>query len=348
MDTTASAAPHPTPTRRSAMVTGAAGFLGRHLVQRLVDDGWSVIAFCREGDRVDLMPGEAQVRMGDLLDRSSLTDALGERPAPVVFHLAGNTTTWARHRHEQWRDNVGGTAMLLDVAAEMGVPRLVYTSSISSYGWQPGARLHEGSPSNVQTRGDNYGKSKHAAEHLVHHASAAGHLSTVTLNPVNILGPGDAANWSRQLILPLADDTLRVIPPGHATWISVRDVVSAHVAAVDSPVEGSNIILGGAEASFLEVVRIIAQILGTPVPAHATSRGRLAVLWAASEAKAALTRTEPELSLAKYRRATGNLLVDDSWAREVLGLGRTPLFEMLDETISWLRDVDLLPAGPRP
>lgn len=348
MDTIPASAPRPVPPRRSALVTGAAGFLGRHLVQRLVDDGWSVIAFCREGDRVDLVPGEAQVRMGDLLDRSSLTGALGEGPAPVVFHLAGNTTTWARHRREQWRDNVGGTAMLLDVAAARGVPRLVYTSSISSYGWQPGVRLREDSPSNVRARGDHYGRSKHAAEHLVHHASDAGHLSTVVLNPVNILGPGDAANWSRQLILPSADDTLRVIPPGHATWISVRDVVSAHLAAVDAPVEGSNIILGGTEASFLEVVRVIAQILGTPVPHQATSRVRLAALCAASEAKAALTRTEPELSLAKYRRATGNLLVDDSRAREMLGLGRTSLFDMLEETIAWLRDVELLPAGSRP
>ena len=53
---------------------------------------------------------------------------------------------------------------------------------------------------------------------------------------------------------------------------------------------------------------------------------------------------EPELSLAKYRRATGDLLVDDTLAQTVLGLGRTPLVDMLAETIDWLRDVGLLAA----
>ena len=329
---------------RTAFVTGAAGFLGRHLVTRLRDEGWSVTAFCRASDRVDLLPAGVPVTMGDLLDQASIDTALTGLDRPVIFHLAGNTTTWARQRAAQWRDNVGGTATLLESATRAGARRLVYTSSISSYGWQPGVRLREDSASNVQSKGDNYGRSKRAAEHLVHRASRTGALSTITLNPVNILGPGDASNWARQLILPIATDSLRVVPPGHATWIAVQDVVSAHLAAVDAPLTGTNVILGGPEASFLEVVQTIATLLGEPVPAAATPRPRLAALFAASAAKAALTRTEPELSLAKYRRATGNLVVDDALARRTLGLGRTSIEEMLAQTIDWLREIDLLPA----
>lgn len=330
-----------------AFVTGAAGFLGRHLVERLVDDGWSVTAFCRPEDRSDLLPPGVDVRLGNLLDPPSLQAALTGLRHPVVFHLAGNTTTWSRHAQAQFRDNVDGTRELLAAAERAGARRLVATSSISAYGYQPGVRLVESSPSNVAVKGDNYGKSKRAAEELITAADRDGRLSTVILNPVNIIGSYDAANWSRQLILPLASDRLRVVPPGAATWISVHDVVAAHLAAVDAPVEGGNIILGGVEAGFLEVVQTIAWLLGRPAPTRATPASVMAALFAASQAKAALTRTEPELSLAKYRRATGNLLVDDSLARTTLGLGRTSLTTMLAETIAWLRTVGLLADAGR-
>ena len=326
-----------------SIVTGAAGFVGRHLVNRLIADGWDVVAFCRHGDRTDLLP-DARVVMGDLGDAESLDRAFAGTQHPVVFHLAGNTTTWSRNHDAQFRDNVGGTRGVIEAAERAGARRLVVTSSTSAYGHQPGVRLRETSPSTVARTGDNYGKSKWAAEQLVKAASMAGRLSTVILNPVNILGAYDAANWSTQLIVPIADDGLRAVPPGSATWISVHDVVAAQIAAVDAPLEGENVILGGTEATFLEVVQTIARLLDKPVPERATPRALLALAFLATELKAAVTRTEPELSLAKYRRASGDLLVDDTKGRTILGLGRTPLVDMLVETIQWLREAGLLPA----
>ena len=325
----------------TTIVTGAAGFVGRHLVERLVSDGWDVVAFCREGDRTDLLP-DVRIAMGDLSDSESLDRAFAATEQPVVFHLAANTTTWTKNHDAQFHDNVDGTRGVIEAAERASARRLVVTSSISAYGYQPGVRLREDSPSNVAIRGDNYGKSKWAAEQLVKAASRSGRLSTVILNPVNILGAYDATNWSKQLILPIYHNGLRVVPPGSATWISVHDVVAAQIAAATAPIEGENVILGGTEATFLHVVQIIAQLLDAPVPERPTPRALLSLAFFATELKAALTRTEPELSLAKYRRATGNLLVDDTTARTVLGLGRTPLVDILAETIAWLRDVGLL------
>ena len=327
----------------TSIVTGAAGFVGRHLVNRLIADGSNVVAFCRPGDRTDLLP-DVRVVMGDLGDAESVDRAFAGAQESVVFHLAGNTTTWSRNHDAQFRDNVGGTRGVIEAAERAGARRLVVTSSTSAYGHQPGVRLRETSRSTVARTGDNYGKSKWAAEQLVKAASMAGRLSTVILNPVNILGAYDVANWSKQLILPIADDGLRVVPPGSATWISVHDVVAAQIAAVEAPLEGENVILGGTEATFLEVVQTISRLLDKPVPARATPRALLGLAFLATELKAAVTRREPELSLAKYRRATGDLLVDDTKGRTILGLGRTPLVDMLVETIQWLREVRLLPA----
>jgi hypothetical protein len=216
------------------------------------------------------------------------------------------------------------------------------TSSISAYGYQPGVRMDERTVSNAQTRGDNYGKSKLLAEGLIKQACAERGLSAVILNPVNIVGAYDTTNWSRQLILPISKGSLRVVPPGSATWISVHDVVKAHIAAVDADESATNFVLGGVEASFREVTNEIEAILGKPRSRRATSKATLRLLFLLSSVKAVATRTEPELTLAKYRRAVGDLLVDDGKARELLGLERTTLHDMLAETIEWLEQVGML------
>lgn len=328
---------------RTAFVTGAAGFLGRHLVEELEREGWQVTAFCRETDRTDQLSPSVRIEIGDLADAARVRAAVPEG-ADAIFHLAGNTTTWSKHREAQFRDNVDGTAHVIDAALAKHARRLVYTSSVSAYGYQPGVRIHEGTPSNAPSRGDNYGKSKLQAEVLVKQACAERGLSAVILNPVNIVGAYDAANWSQQLILPISRGSLPVVPPGSATWISVHDVVKAHIAAVAAGASGTNIVLGGVAATFLEVVNEIESILGRPRSRRTTPKPVLRLLLMASAVKALFTRTEPELSLAKYRRAVGNLIVDDGVARQDLDLGRTPLRDMLAETITWLEEVGLLNA----
>jgi dihydroflavonol-4-reductase len=179
----------------------------------------------------------------------------------ALFHLAGNTTTWSKNAAAQFRDNVQGTEHVIEAALANSAHRLVYTSSISAFGYQPGVRIDESTPSNAPTRGDNYGKSKLMAEQRVKEASAKRELSSVILNPVNIIGPYDYANWSKQLILPISQGTLAVVPPGSASWASVADIVEAHIAAVDTGAAGTNYVLGGVEASFKDVINEIKSIL---------------------------------------------------------------------------------------
>ena len=326
---------------RTAFVTGAAGFLGRHLVEELERQGWEITAFCRETDRIDLLPSTIRIEIGDLTDPGRVREALPDH-VDAVFHLAGNTTTWSKNAAAQFRDNVDGTAHVIQAALAKHARRLVYTSSTSAYGYQPGVRIDERTVSNAPTRGDNYGKSKLQAEGLIKKACAEQGLSAVILNPVNIVGAYDTTNWSQQLILPISQGSLRVVPPGSATWISVHDAVKAHIAAVDLEESGTNFLLGGVEASFLEVTNEIEAILGKPHTPRATSKATLRLLLLLSSAKAVATRAEPELTLAKYQRAVGDLLVDDRNARQGLGLERTTLHDMLAETIEWLEQVGML------
>jgi dihydroflavonol-4-reductase len=326
---------------RTGFVTGAAGFLGRHLVEELERQGWDITAFCRATDHTDLLSSTVRIEIGDLTDADRVRAALPDH-VDAIFHVAGNTTTWSKNAAAQFRDNVDGTAHVMEAALAKHARRLIYTSSTSAYGYQPGVRIDERTTSNVPTRGDNYGKSKLRAENLIKQACAERGLSAVILNPVNIVGAYDTTNWSQQLILPISKGSLRVVPPGSATWISVHDVVKAHIAAVDVEESGTNFVLGGVEASFLEVTNEIKAILGKPRSRHTTSKATLRLLLLLSCAKALASRAEPELTLAKYQRAVGDLLVDDRNACEVLGLERTTLRDMLAETVEWLEHVGML------
>ncbi|MGD0455237.1 MAG: NAD-dependent epimerase/dehydratase family protein [Solirubrobacteraceae bacterium] len=326
---------------RTAFVTGAAGFLGRHLIEELERQGWDITAFCLETDHTDLLSSAVHIEIGDLTDPDRVLEALPDG-VDAIFHLAANTTTWSRNAVAQFHVNVDGTANVIEAALAKRARRLIYTSSISAFGYQPGVRIDERTASNAPTRGDNYGKSKLQAEGLIKQACADRGLSAVILNPVNIVGAYDTTNWSQQLILPISKGTLRFVPPGSATWISVHDVINAHIAAVDNEESGTNFVLGGVEASFMEVTNEIAAILRKPRVRRATSQTTMWLLFLLSNAKALATRTEPELTLPKYRRSVGDLLVDDSKAHRALGLQRTTLHDMLDETIQWLEQASML------
>ena len=126
---------------------------------------------CRPTDRVELLPPGVDVKLGDLTDPNSVMDTL-RQGTDAVFHLAANTSTWSRNRRAQFLDNVGGTAAVIDAVLARGARRLIYTSSISSFGYQPGVVIDEHTPSNARRRGDNYGKSKLAAEGLIEDACA--------------------------------------------------------------------------------------------------------------------------------------------------------------------------------
>ncbi|PRI15939.1 hypothetical protein [Mycobacterium shigaense] len=99
---------------------------------------------------------------------------------------------------------------------------------------------------------------------------------------------------------------------------------------------------GGVWASFKEVVNTIEELLGKPQTTRVAPRLVVALLCAASTATSVLTGREPELTIPKYRRAVGDLRVDDRVAREELGLNHTPLKQQLADTVAWLTQVGSL------
>ena len=325
---------------KSAFVTGGSGFLGLNLIVQLLKKNWKVTALHLPGeDSPYLSRLKVDKVADDILDYKSLVGAI-PRKSDVVFHLAGDTSMWPRQAARQYAVNVTGTANACNAAIEKGADRLVFTSSISAYGYHPGGIIDERTPSNAPSCRMNYNRTKYLAEQEIIKAIDKG-LDAVILNPCNIVGPYDPGNWS-QLIKNVYHDRLPGVPPGAGTFAHVRDIATAHIAAAEKGRLGENYILGGVRASFGEVIQEIMKITGRSLYLKKISKTALKAAMYASTFTSLFTGREPMLTYPKYMRMVGTLSCDCTKAITELGFSTGTLREMLTDCYRWLEQEGLL------
>jgi nucleoside-diphosphate-sugar epimerase len=326
---------------KTAFVTGATGFLGLNLIQELANRKWNIIAlYLPATDPKYLSKYEATMVGGNLSDADLLCRAI-PYGTDAVFHLAANTSAWAKNNDQQYIDNVEGTRNMVDAALQKKVQCFVYTSSISAFGYHPHECINEQTVSNALACGMNYNKTKFLAESIVKEAVKKG-LNGVILNPCNIIGPYDTNNWTRQFIRPVYEGRLPAVPPGKAMWCHVKDIVDAHISAVDKGVPGENYLLGGTEARFIDVVNEIERLLGKAETRRIQPAWLLRLIVGVLYLKSKIDGREPMLTPEKYNRAVAHICCDYSKASAVLGYRTSPLSVMIKDSVTWLKEENLL------
>lgn len=327
---------------RNAFLTGGTGFVGTHIARALLDEGWAVNALVRDPNDANarrLAGWGARIHRGDVTDPASLRTAMSP-VVDAVFHVAADTSVWARNDERQARVNIGGTRNVLEAAESAGVSRLVHTSSFSTWGFVAGV-LSESSPRSQRGTWINYIRTKRAAEDLVIEATEAGRLQAVICNPAHILGPGDRHNWSR-IIRMVAEDRLPGVPPGGGAFADVRAVARAHLAACETGRSGQRYLLGGDDVAFMDLVRAIGDRLGRRVPRRATPPFVLKALGHFNVARAAFTGSAPDLTPQSAVMISHHAACDSTLAQETLGYRTTPIDVLLDDTMDWMRKEGLL------
>ncbi len=326
----------------AAFVTGATGFLGQHIVENLQGKGWTVIALVRQNSSDDHLkrPG-IQTVSGDILDRESLRTGMPEN-IDVVFHVAASTAQWTPMNQLQHEVNVTGTHNMVETALEKSCGRFIHTSSIAVYGVQHD-QITENTPSNALEQGSGYMKTKYLAEQEVETGIRNG-LDAVFINPPHIMGRYDRRNWA-SLIRMIAENKLPGIPPGKGSFSHAPAVARAHINAVEKGRTGERYLLGGTDASFLELIREAGRLLNVPVGDRTTPAWVLRMVGRMSDWISRLTRKEPDLTPEKVQLVTETLTCSGEKARDELDFQPVPITVMLEDTIRWMRSEGLLPEN---
>lgn len=248
-----------------ALVTGATGFVGSHVVRALSEAGHEARALHRSSSRLDGLAGLSyETALGDVTDLDAL------RAASVgcdwVIHVAAVADYWRADKARMMDVNVEGTRRVLQAARENGVKRVVFTSSAAAVGFIKDRPANENDAFNQLPDDFPYGYSKVLAEAVVAEAVQAGQ-DVVIVNPVVVLGPGDLNVISGDFVLKVKRLQWTIpLTPGGVAVIDVRDVARMHLAAAEHGRVGERYILGTANYKYADWMRMIAEVVGAARP----------------------------------------------------------------------------------
>jgi UDP-glucose 4-epimerase len=266
-----------------ALVTGGAGFIGSHIVERLAADGHAVRAFdnLTTGKRDNLahIPG-AELVVGDVRDGEALERAMREHD--VVFHQAAIVSVpySIEHPFESLDVNLRGTLNVLEAARRAKVRRVVMASSAAIYGEDPALPKRETMlPEPISP----YGLEKLGSEHYLSIWAKLFGLETVALRYFNVFGPRQDPSSPYSGVISifvdriLRDQPLTIFGDGEQfrDFVYVANVVDANLLAATKPgVSGRAFNVGcGVKTSLNELARVLARIAGRETkPKHAEPR----------------------------------------------------------------------------
>lgn len=253
------------------LITGAAGFLGQGLANRLVADGHAVRALddLSTGDPSQLSP-EVHFTRGDVNDRPKFWTLLQD--VDCVYHLAARVLVPESVLYPREYDtvNVGGTVTLMEAMRDVGVRRVVFISSGAIYGEQARQPLSEDMRPNPRSP---YAVSKLAAEYYVRTIGNLWGIETVCLRVFNAYGPGQQMPPTYTPVIPnflrhaTRNGTIVINGDGSQTrdYVYKDDVVNAMAAAATAPDANQQIINvgSGVETSVSDLARLVRDVTGT-------------------------------------------------------------------------------------
>jgi len=326
---------------RTALVTGAGGFIGSHLVRRLVQDGVRVRGLCRDARQGwRLAHAGAEPFRGDVTDTAST--ARGAEGIEVVFHCAtGGTTATSAHLV-----NVTGTANVLEAAATAGVRRVVHVSSMAVH--PPGAsELTEDAP--LRTSGGPYALSKAEGERTAWAIAERRALPLTVLRPGIVYGPGSPM-WTLGMLERVRSMRLALIDGGRAAanLVYVDDLVDALLLAATEPAApGESFLVSSATPDTWAVyLSHLARMARRPQPASLPLwRARLSAM--SSTWRQRVTGRPGRVEPADLNLMVRSSIIRIDKARRLLGFQpKVTLDDGMRRTEAWLRAEGYLPSAP--
>jgi dihydroflavonol-4-reductase len=316
------------------LITGATGFLGTHIVKECLNQGYKVRGFGFPGSPTKYIEGDnVEIEFGDVCDKVAVKHAMNGVDA--VIHVAGDTSFWKKRFERQRRTNIEGPRTVMQAALEEGVKRVVCTSTVDTFGFNPHGLADESwADFNYAGWGYNYAETKREGEKLALSFNSAD-LEVVVLNPGSMIGPYDFTLQFGRLFLDIRDGKVPGIPPGGAPWAHVEEVAKAHVSALNRGRPGEKYICGGINASYKEIFKRIAESIGKDPPKYVLPRWVTVVYGYLAELGANFTHRPPSLNPGQARYMAAFPQYDSTKAIRELGFGIVPLEKMIEDARDW-------------
>jgi nucleoside-diphosphate-sugar epimerase len=320
-----------------ALVTGATGFIGTHLVTRLKRLGYECRCLVRSRQRASQMKAlcETEIIEGDVTDAASLSGA--GKGIDHAFHLAavGHVSAVSEDARRVFvKTNAHGAENVARVCAEEGVGRLVHFSSTAAIGLPDVPVADEATPCQPSTP---YQLSKRSGELAVLRVGTEGALDVVIVRPCMVIGPGGYGEFLKMARLMARGLFPRVGRGANLTpVVHVRDVVDGAILAAERGVAGEAYLLVGGSYPMDEIRNLVVSALGR-TPPYPYLPTWLALLGAAAlERVATLSGRTPIVTRANISSTVADRVFSTEKARKALGFSpRVPIEEAVQETVNW-------------
>lgn len=323
---------------KKVLVTGATGFVGRHLVKRLSDMGYSVRALVRKGRDISSLDRSVDVIYGDITDPISLKDAV--QGTVMVYHLAAVVTLAGVPDKLFWEVHVKGTENILNASLRHGAKRFIHISTCGVHGDIGNPPASEDSPIRTQ---DIYQKTKAEAEKVVMGFGEG--VPAVIIRPTGVYGPGDMRLL--KLFRLINNKRFFMVGSGKTFFhpVYIDDLIDSLILAgeVEKAV-GKVFIIGGERYLTLnDLTNTIAKTLGVSLRKIHLPVFPVKTLAAIIEFVCKPLNIEPPIYRRRIDFFTKNRAFDISKAKKILGYQpKVAIEDGIRLTVDWYRKERLL------
>ncbi len=322
----------------TALVTGATGFLGRHLIRLLLesDPQLQIRAFSRS-QFTEEDDGRVESLRGDIANPGDVASALNG--ADEVYHLAGVVDRSPSDKWIGYRTHVDGTRNVCEAMRDTGPRRCVVVSSSGTVAVSRDAVVHKEDSGYKQAIVQEwpYYLSKIYQEKQALWYCEHRELPIVVVNPSLMLGSGDDRLSSTNDVRLFLKGQIKVIPSGGLNIVDVRDASAGLIGAMRKGTVGERYLLGGENLTFREWIAHTAHLAGVPPPRFQLPESAARFGASALRALYPMVGKDFELDDATIRMSSLFWYCNSDKARKDLGFKTRPVDETLRDTINYLR-----------